>query len=59
MPGVVEANTTGSPEAPPVADTAKVPPTENTGFVGVAMKAVITCVADPIVTLKVSCGAAL
>ena len=57
--GVVLANTTGLPEAPPVAETVNVPPAVNTGAAGFATKAVIAWTAWPIATLSVACGAAL
>ena len=57
--GAVLANTTGLLDAPPVADTLKVPFGLNTGAAGLAAKLVITCVAAPIATFSATCGAPL
>ena len=56
---VVLAKTTGLPEAPPLADTLKVPPGANTGEAGFAAKPVMAWVAVAIVTARLACGAAL
>ena len=46
------ANCTGLVEAPPVADTLKVPFGANVGAAGLAMKLVIACAAAPMVTVE-------
>jgi hypothetical protein len=56
---VVLANVTALVDAPPVAETLNVPPGLKVGLAGVAMKLVIACEANPIVTSSVTCGAAV
>ena len=55
----VLANTTGLPDAPPVADTVNVPPGAYTGAAGFATKLLMAWLAMPMVTASVACGAAL
>ena len=54
----VLANTTGWPEAPPLAAREKVPLGLNTGAVGLLAKPVMACVAWPMATFSVTSGAA-
>lgn len=56
--GVVVANTTGLPEAPPLAETLKLPLGANTGAAGSAMNCWIVCRACPMAMFCVTAPAA-
>ena len=56
--GEALANSTGLVDGPGVAETVKLPPGAYTGAAGLAAKLLIACVAGPMFTASVACGAA-